>query len=101
MNELLTLDAIYDSRKSFYEKAMVLFHDDKVTLYSYNTAIVEVDDDNITVLWDGWSMTTGRHINEFFKQFYDTPCNKKLFMKIQNGEVKTIEELQNESKEKY
>lgn len=96
MNGMLLLDTVYDSRKSFYGKATIEMTKDRVTLYSYGRAIIESDGNNVKALWDGWSMTTGRHINEFFLQFYGTPCNKRLFEKIQNGEIETIEELRNE-----
>lgn len=98
MNKMLLLDTVYDSRKSFYGKATVEVMEDKVTLYSYNTGIVEIDGERVKALWEGWSMTTGRHIKEFFLQFYGIPCNKKLFEKIQDGEIKTIEELQKEGR---
>lgn len=98
MNKMLLLDTVYDSRKSFYGKATVEMTEDGITLYSYDTAIVEVNGDNVKAYWNGWSMTTGRHIKEFFLQFYGTPCNKKLFGKIQDGEIKTIEELRSEGR---
>lgn len=93
MTATLLLDTVYDNRKSFYGKATVEVGEDKVTLYSYGTRIVEINGENVKAHWDGWSMTTGRHIKEFFLQFYGIPCNKKLFEKIQDGEIKTIEEL--------
>lgn len=93
MTATLLLDTVYDSRKSFYGKATVEVMEDKVTLYSYNTGIVEIDGERVKALWEGWSMTTGRHIKEFFLQFYGIPCNKKLFEKIQDGEIETIDEL--------
>lgn len=93
MTEMLSLDTVYDKRKSFYNKATVEMTDDKITLYSYNTGIVEIDGEKVKALWEGWSMTTGRHIKEFFLQFYGIPCNKKLFEKIQCGEIETIDEL--------
>lgn len=98
MNKMLPLDTVYDSRKSFYGKATVEMAKNKITLYSYGRAIIETDGDNVKALWKGWSMTTGRHIKEFFLQFYGTPCNKKLFGKIQDGEIKTIKELQKEGR---
>lgn len=93
MNKMLLLDTVYDSRKSFYGKATVEMTEDKITLYSYGTEIVEIDGEKVKALWNGWSMTTGRHIKEFFLQFYGIPCNKKLFEKIQDGEIETIEDL--------
>ena len=56
-----------DGRKSFYGKAVVEVADDgSETLYSYNTAIIKrTADGELVKLWDGWSATTGRHINAF------------------------------------
>lgn len=56
-----------DGRKSFYGKAVVIVEDDgSETLYSYNTAIIKrTAAGELVKLWDGWSATTGRHINAF------------------------------------
>lgn len=56
-----------DGRKSFYGKAVVNIGDDgSETLYSYNTAIIKrTAAGELVKLWDGWSATTGRHINAF------------------------------------
>lgn len=56
-----------DGRKSFYGKAFVEVADDgSETLYSYNTAIIKrTAAGELVKLWDGWSATTGRHINAF------------------------------------
>lgn len=56
-----------DGRKSFYGKARVLIDDDgSETLYSYDTPIIKrLVSSELVKLWDGWSMTTGRHISAF------------------------------------
>lgn len=56
-----------DGKKSFYGKAVVEVADDgSETLYSYNTAIIKrTAAGDLVKLWDGWSATTGRHINAF------------------------------------
>lgn len=56
-----------DSRKSFYSKAIVEIADDGTeTLFSYNTPIIKkTATGELVKLWDGWSMTTGRHITAF------------------------------------
>lgn len=56
-----------DGRKSFYGKAKVYIADDGAeTLYSYNTPIIKrTAAGELVKLWDGWSATTGRHINAF------------------------------------
>lgn len=61
----------YDSRKSFYGKAHVLeFPDGTKQLQSYNTIVCELSPDGVfSMLWDGKSQTTSRHIKEFRKQF--------------------------------
>ena len=56
-----------DGRKSFYNKAVVQINDDgSETLYSYETPIVKrTAAGQLVKLWDGWTATTGRHINAF------------------------------------
>ena len=60
----------YDSRKSFNNKAYV-DTDGKGndTLYSYNTPVVKIRGDKVTLLpkWN-FSVTTVRHVKEFLKQ---------------------------------
>lgn len=60
----------YDSRKSFNNKAYV-DTDGKGndTLYSYNTPVVQIRGDKVTLLpkWN-FSATTVRHVKEFLKQ---------------------------------
>lgn len=62
---------IYDSRKSFYRKAHVLYLDNgMIQLQSYNTIVCETDNKgNFKRLWYGNTQTTNRHIKEFIKQF--------------------------------
>ena len=56
-----------DGRMSFYGKAVVEVADDgSETLYSYGTPIIKkTAAGELVKLWDGWSATTGRHINAF------------------------------------
>ena len=56
-----------DGRKSFYGKAVVIVEDNGTeTLYSYETPIIKrLVSGELVKLWDGWSATTGRHINAF------------------------------------
>ena len=58
-----------DGRKSFYGKARVYFsklHHECI-LISYNTAVMRYDMENqkVSRLWFGYSVTTQRHINAF------------------------------------
>lgn len=70
-----------DGRKSFYGKAKVYIAEDGTeTLYSYNTPIARrLTDGRIVKLWNGWTMTTGRHINAF------CGMNKKQFSALENA----------------
>ena len=62
------LEAIFDSRKSFYDKAKVHeLEDGTKVLTSYGTHVAEIKDGKLSVF--GWySVTTARHINEFAVQ---------------------------------
>lgn len=71
------LSPIYTRQKSFYGKAKVYAYehgsDNCYTLLSYGTAVVSVyvGPDNIPHikrLWDGYSATTIRHVNELLMQ---------------------------------
>ena len=71
------LETIYDSRKSFYKKALVKIKEDNLAynelLYSYNTLVAIYTKDKITDLeqfnYLGYfSQTTKRHQKEFFRQ---------------------------------
>lgn len=55
----------FDSRKSFYNKAVVKIENNKKTLYSYNTKICSIVDNVFHKYWNGYSATTMRHISEF------------------------------------
>lgn len=62
---------IYDTRKSFYNKATVKVVDDKTELYSYETHILTIKGDEIVYMSPTeahYTSTTNRHINEFLLQ---------------------------------
>lgn len=67
-----------DGRKSFYGKAVVIVEDNGTeTLYSYNTPIIKrLVSGELVKLWDGWTATTGRHIQAF------CGLNKGAFMSL-------------------
>ena len=60
----------YDSRASFYNKAMVIENNGVKTLYSYLVPVCQVKEDGCFVLGAKWdsSSTTLRHVKEFMKQ---------------------------------
>ena len=71
------LEPIYDSRKSFYKKALVKIIEGDITynelLYSYGTLVAIYTKDKITELRQynylgNFSQTTTRHQKEFFRQ---------------------------------
>lgn len=83
------LETYFDTHKSFYKKAFYIEHAHGATLYSYGTKILELvyvgNDTYIRKIWNGYSATTQRHINEFVKQFaYKFDSNKKWFENLPN-----------------
>lgn len=67
------LATIYDTAKSFGQKAILSDEEKKgvITLISYTTPVAEIEakDGNIEArVFDYYSATTARHINEFLKQ---------------------------------
>ncbi|QZA68948.1 hypothetical protein 010DV004_276 [Bacillus phage 010DV004] len=61
------LNPVYDSRKSFYGKAMVLEDGNTIALRSYDTIVAEIKDGKAEV-YGTYSMTTMRHIKDFLYQ---------------------------------
>jgi len=61
------LEAIHDSRKSFYGKAKVRTVGNRSTLISYGTEVAYIEDGKAVVI-DTYSPTTLRHIREFLQQ---------------------------------
>ena len=73
---LTELQPQYDSRKSFYKKAMVESVEGGFKLYSYNTLVAEIKD-NKAMLRGFYSSTTLRHQKEFLKQLGFEAGSKK------------------------
>jgi hypothetical protein len=64
------LETRYDSRKSFYGKAVVIVKNDGTKqLRSYNTIVAEITPEGSAEVYGTYSPTTLRHIKEFLKQF--------------------------------
>ena len=66
----------YDSRKSFYKKAMIEINGHDLKLYSYNTLVAEIKD-NKAIIHGFYSATTLRHQKEFLKQLGFEASSKK------------------------
>lgn len=64
--------AMHDSHKSFYRKALVIYHGGNTSLVSYDTVICTIKEDGkLDMKCDegDLSVTTKRHLKEFRKQF--------------------------------
>ena len=81
---------IYDSRKSFYHKAIIEEENENIKLYSYDTLVCTLSHNDI-ILNDNidqsllFSSTTLRHIKEFLKQYHynsDHNITKKDLSKL-------------------
>lgn len=80
---------LYDSRKSFYNKAYIVRVGNLIRLHSYDTLVLEVGQDyyKLNKSIDEellFSSTTLRHIKETLKQFYyrdDRTLTKKDIIK--------------------
>lgn len=60
------------------KKSFVLYMNGESILFSYNTPILKRDRSGaLRRLWNGWSMTTGKHIREF------CGLNKSEFLKLE------------------
>lgn len=64
---MLDLQAIYDSRKSFYGKAKIFEENGVIYLQSYDTIVSKYENGVVEELGK-WSQTTTRHQKEFRKQ---------------------------------
>lgn len=62
------LETRYDNRKSFYGKAKYFRDYGILFLRSYSTDVAAIVDGTVYRLWNGYSATTQRHINEFLLQ---------------------------------
>lgn len=63
------LTAQFDAKKSFYNKARIIDHENGVfELQSYNTIVSRCENGKVEELGK-WSQTTTRHQKEFRKQF--------------------------------
>lgn len=81
------LSPMYCRQKSFYGKAKVAYCACGIMLYSYDTPIMCINRSHpqehmVTRYWSDWSATTGRHINEFARQYLDRPMGKADFFRL-------------------
>ena len=82
---LYELKPQFDNAKSFYHIANVYRNDKgKILLMSYSTIVAEITDKLMTAsgqdelkVYDWYSNTTARHVNEFALQYGFSKMNKK------------------------
>ena len=64
-------------QKIFYKKAALIENKRRVFLQSYDTIVACVDKGKLLKLWDGYSVTTARHIDAFCYSFGIKYVSKK------------------------
>ena len=98
------LEARFDSRASFYNKARVVVTDDgNKELYSYDTKVAYIKD-GIPYVLGNYSATTTRHIKEFLLQNnYLANDTKQILLDYSTADFETILQkfLKNIDKSKY
>ena len=88
MQKTFYLIPLFDGRKSFYNKALVVDTENYMFLKSYNTIVAAIKKSNQKlVLTENelfYTQTTLRHIKEFIKQFhyYKNETKKELIRKF-------------------
>ena len=77
--DIETLEPQFDTRNSFYGKAKVdKIDNNNSKLYSYGTLVAEIKN-GVPIVYDLWSQTTTRHINEYLKQNgFKADSNKQI-----------------------
>ena len=73
------LEAIYDSKQSFYEKAKVEIDGNRIILYSYGSYVAYIENYDAYITGD-YTQTTFRHIKEFLLQNGFVAISKKQMM---------------------
>lgn len=68
-----------------YVKACEFYHDGYFYLISYSTMVAKLNLNNgeLVRLWDGYSQTTMRHINEWLQLHWLPTITKKQWMKME------------------
>lgn len=85
VREVRELSPVFDSRKSFYGKAIVVLDADRNThLFSYGVEICRFVNGKFEKVWNGYSATTMRHINEFRRQLAKEKLTKKQWENFKN-----------------
>ena len=73
-----------DGRKSFYNKATVnVYSNGEIELKSYNTIVCRIKNRKLYRIWDGYSITTMRHVNAFLNAYDMETINKKQWEQLE------------------
>ena len=73
-----------DGRKSFYNKATVnVYNNDEIELKSYNTIVCRIKNGKLYRTWNGYSITTMRHVNAFLNAYGMETINKKQWEQLE------------------
>ena len=84
----------FDRAKSFYGKAIITTANGNTILTSYTTDVCYIDKaGKIHKLWNGYSATTMRHINEFLRQNNIEGGGKKWWDNLPTEEYNPIIDL--------
>ena len=79
------------NQKSFYGKAVVaVYNSDFVVLTSYKTDVAAIVDGEFVRLWEDWSATTAKHVNEFRMQNGFETINKTDWLKLPVSSITRI-----------
>lgn len=73
------LQPIYDTKDSFYKKAKIYSYNNYIYLISYDTIVAYIENNEFASVLGYYSLTTGRHVNEFLKQNGFKSLKKKDF----------------------
>ena len=70
------------TQKSYYGKAKVIESENKSELQSYDTIVCKIEKGKFVKLWNGYSVTTLNHVNDFRRLFGLSAINKKEWLSI-------------------
>ena len=77
-------ELVATTQKSYYGKAHVEVVNGKALLYSYNTLVCYIDEKTTEFVrvWDAWSATTSRHVDDFRKLYNLGKLGKKAWCSL-------------------
>lgn len=83
INPIQVYDLSPSNQKSYYGKAKIIKDENgKIFLQSYDTLVCYIDNDGkVKRIWDGYSSTTMKHINDFLRLF-DLPGGGKKWWNL-------------------